>query len=87
VSVVPACVSMRAKWCPVTQACANRVLIMCCLPVLCRYCKWTLGSTSIVVRCAIDAAIRLGDSTQLVAVHALNEFDPKWAGEWAAHAP
>ncbi|KAL4852873.1 Eukaryotic translation initiation factor 3 subunit D [Chlorella vulgaris] len=48
-----------------------------------KYCKWTLGSTSIVVRCAIDAAIRLGDSTQLVAVHALNEFDPKWAGvDW-----
>lgn len=35
------------------------------------------------MRCAVDAAIKLGDSTQLVAVHALNEFDPKWSGGWA----
>lgn len=34
-----------------------------------------------MVRCEIDAAIRLGEGVQLVAVHALNEFDPKWAGE------
>ena len=48
---------------------------------LCRYLKWTLGDASLVVRCTVDAAIKLGDSTQLVAVHALNEFDPKWSGE------
>ena len=36
-----------------------------------------------MVRCAVDAAIKLGDTTQLVAVHALNEFDPKWSGvDW-----
>ena len=34
-----------------------------------------------MVRCTVDAAIKLGDSTQLVAVHTLNEFDPKWSGE------
>ena len=33
-----------------------------------------------VVRCSVDAAIKLGESTQLVAVHALNEFDSKWSG-------
>jgi len=49
-----------------------------------RYRKWTLGDSSLVVRCGVDAAIKLGDSTQLVAVHALNEFDPKWSGEWCA---
>ena len=46
-----------------------------------KYCKWQLGGAAVVVRCAVDAAVRLGDSTQLVAVHALNEFDPKWSGE------
>ncbi|EFN52468.1 hypothetical protein CHLNCDRAFT_32503 [Chlorella variabilis] len=48
-----------------------------------KYCKWQLGGAAVVVRCAVDAAVRLGDSTQLVAVHALNEFDPKWSGvDW-----
>ncbi|KAI7845745.1 hypothetical protein COHA_000661 [Chlorella ohadii] len=48
-----------------------------------KYLKWTLGDASLVVRCTVDAAIKLGDSTQLVAVHALNEFDPKWSGvDW-----
>ncbi|KAL4449000.1 hypothetical protein ABPG77_007717 [Micractinium sp. CCAP 211/92] len=48
-----------------------------------KYRKWSLGGTNVVVRCAVDAAIKLGDSTQLVAVHALNEFDPKWSGvDW-----
>ena len=46
----------------------------------CRYCKWAIGDVGLVVRCGVDAAIKLGDSTQLVAVHALNEFDPKWSG-------
>lgn len=51
-----------------------------------RYLKWSLGDASLVVRCTIDAAIKLGDSTQLVAVHALNEFDPKWSGAPAGAA-
>ena len=38
------------------------------------------------MRCAVDAAIKLGDSVQTVAVHALNEFDPKWSGERLAAA-
>lgn len=46
-----------------------------------RYRKWTLGGVELVVRCEIDGAIKLGDGVQLVAVHALNEFDPKWSGE------
>jgi hypothetical protein len=49
-----------------------------------RYLKFDLGDElSLVVRCTIDAAIKLGDTTQLAAVHALNEFDPKWSGERA----
>lgn len=50
-----------------------------------RYLKFDLGDgQSLAVRCTIDAAVKLGDATQLAAVHALNEFDPKWAGERAA---
>ncbi len=48
-----------------------------------RYRKWSLGGTELVVRCEVDGAIRLGDSVQMLAVHALNEFGPKWSGEWA----
>lgn len=48
-----------------------------------RYRKWSLGGTQLVVRCELDACLRVGDSVQTVAVHALNEFDPKWAGvDW-----
>lgn len=48
-----------------------------------KYCKWTLGGTHLVVRCQVDACNRVGDSVQTVAVHALNEFDPKWSGvDW-----
>ncbi|PSC67004.1 eukaryotic translation initiation factor 3 subunit D-like [Micractinium conductrix] len=48
-----------------------------------KYLKFSLGDSSLIVRCAVDAAIKLGDSVQTVAVHALNEFDPKWSGvDW-----
>lgn len=48
-----------------------------------KYRKWSLGGLDVVVRCEIDAIIRVGDQVQQVAVHALNEFDPKWAGvDW-----
>jgi len=48
-----------------------------------RYRRWTLGSTNLVVRCEIDAHQRVGDSIHTCAVHALNEFDPKWSGvDW-----
>ncbi|GAB4820222.1 hypothetical protein N2152v2_007268 [Parachlorella kessleri] len=48
-----------------------------------KYRKWSLGGTDLVVRCEVDGAIKLGDSQQLLAVHALNEFDPKWSGvDW-----
>ena len=48
-----------------------------------RYRRWTLGETRLVVRCEVDAHIKTGDTVQIVAVHALNEFDPKWSGvDW-----
>jgi len=46
-----------------------------------RYLKWPVGDAALGVGCTGEAALKLGDSTQLVAVHALNEFDPKWSGE------
>lgn len=36
----------------------------------------------VVVRCRVDAVQRVGEAQQLLTVHALNEFDPKWSGEW-----
>lgn len=48
-----------------------------------RYRRWTLGDTRLVVRCEVDAAVKAGDGVQTAAVHALNEFDPKWSGvDW-----
>lgn len=50
-----------------------------------RYRRWTLGDINLVVRCEIDACLKLpgADGPQTVAVHALNEFDPKWSGvDW-----
>lgn len=49
-----------------------------------RYREWSFGDVSIVVRCEVDAVIKGGDgSVQYAAIHALNEFDPKWAGvDW-----
>ena len=42
-----------------------------------RYLKVELGDYDLVVRSEVDAAIKVGDATQLLAIHALNEFDPK----------
>lgn len=49
-----------------------------------RYRKWSLGGSDLYVRCEVDATMKGPDgSAQMVAVHALNEFDPKWAGvDW-----
>jgi translation initiation factor 3 subunit D len=49
-----------------------------------RYRKWSLGGSDLYVRCEVDATMKGPDgSVQMVAVHALNEFDPKWAGvDW-----
>lgn len=50
-----------------------------------RYRLWQLGDVRLVVRCEIDAFLKVaGDSSiQATAVHALNEFDPKWSGvDW-----
>lgn len=48
-----------------------------------RYRRWDLGGTSLVVRCEVDACMKVGDAVQSVAVHALNEFDPRWSGvDW-----
>ncbi|KAK2076323.1 hypothetical protein QBZ16_000847 [Prototheca wickerhamii] len=52
-----------------------------------RYRKWELGDIDLVVRCAIDGAVPGADGAPpaLVAVHAFNEFDPKWSGvDWRA---
>ena len=36
-----------------------------------------------VVRCEVDAYLKAADGIQAIAVHALNEFDPKWSGvDW-----
>ena len=50
-----------------------------------RYRRWTLGDVRLVVRCEVDAYLKGpgADGVQAVAVHALNEFDPKWSGvDW-----
>ncbi len=48
-----------------------------------RYRRWSLGGTRLVVRCEVDAHIKTTDGVQAAAVHALNEFDPKWSGvDW-----
>lgn len=47
------------------------------------YKRWTLGGTRVVVRCETDCYLKVGNTVQSVAVHALNEFDPKWSGiDW-----
>ena len=44
---------------------------------------WALGETRLVVRCQIDGCVRVGNTLQNIALHALNEFDPKWSGiDW-----
>ena len=49
-----------------------------------RYRRWTLGDLNLVVRCEIDACLSLPHGgLQTLAIHALNEFDPKWSGvDW-----
>ncbi len=58
-------------------------------PPALRYRRWALGGTRLVARCAVDGAVRPAAGSaaepQTVAVHALNEFDPKWSGvDWRA---
>jgi translation initiation factor 3 subunit D len=49
-----------------------------------RYRRWQLGNTRLVVRCEIDGYVKAGNTAQYLAVHALNEFDPRWSGvDWS----
>jgi translation initiation factor 3 subunit D len=48
-----------------------------------KYKRFDLGSIRVVVRCEIDGHVTVANNIQAVAVHALNEFDPKWSGiDW-----
>ena len=50
-----------------------------------KYRKWSLGDITLVCRCEVDGVVKLGGATQTLAIHALNEFDPKWSGvDWRA---
>lgn len=47
------------------------------------YKKYDLGNLRLVVRCEIDGYVTVANNTQKLAVHSLNEFDPKWSGiDW-----
>ncbi|KDD74097.1 eukaryotic translation initiation factor 3 subunit 7 (eIF-3), partial [Helicosporidium sp. ATCC 50920] len=50
------------------------------------YRRWTVSpALTLTVRCNVPGLVEVGDSLQRVAVHALNEFDPKWSGvDWRA---
>jgi len=48
-----------------------------------KYKRFDLGSIRVVVRCEVDGHVTVANNIQAVAVHALNEFDPKWSGiDW-----
>ncbi|KAL6771393.1 EIF3D [Auxenochlorella protothecoides x Auxenochlorella symbiontica] len=55
-----------------------------------RYRRWALGDIDLVVRCGVDGALGSTEggaaaaaAPALLAVHAFNEFDPKWSGiDW-----
>jgi len=50
-----------------------------------KYKRFDLGSIRVVVRCEVDGHVTVANNLQAVAVHALNEFDPKWSGiDWRA---
>eukprot|EP00889_Picochlorum_renovo_P002885 jgi/Picre1/29915/NNA_005294.t1 len=47
------------------------------------YKRFDLGNIRLIVRCEIDGCMTVANNLQTVAVHALNEFDPKWSGiDW-----
>ena len=48
-----------------------------------KYKRFDLGSVRVVVRCEIDGHVTVANNVQAIAVHSLNEFDPKWSGiDW-----
>jgi translation initiation factor 3 subunit D len=48
-----------------------------------KYKRFDLGSVRVIVRCEIDGHVVVANSVQEIAVHSLNEFDPKWSGiDW-----
>ncbi len=48
-----------------------------------KYKRFDLGTIRVVVRCEVDGHVTVANNIQAVAVHALNEFDPKWSGiDW-----
>ena len=47
------------------------------------YKRFDLGNIRLVVRCEIDGHMTIANNVQTIAVHTLNEFDPKWSGiDW-----
>lgn len=47
------------------------------------YKRFDLGSIRLIVRCEIDGHVTVANNIQKLAVHSLNEFDPKWSGiDW-----
>lgn len=47
-----------------------------------RYRKWNVGGIDVVVRCSIDGQRKVKDTTELLKIRALNEYDARADSNW-----